>query len=577
MAYTFLRRGNTIVGRVAPTYITTYIPNPLTWTDTGSVAPDGVDYSTIMRIGSTLYSFGGLYSSAVSNKIFTSAYSDGLNWVEASRTLPEACYSPHIILLGTTLYMFGSGAGTIKIHTASTSNPTIWTDTGATLPKRDNAPIALVGNKIAIFFGYNGGGTNTVIWADKSAPLVWNTTTIVEAIINWESGIFVKDNIAYVAGGDSQRITIEKFNTDLTACTSLDNVLQYHVSHVPICADIGTKVYILGGFDNNYSIQHSEFGGSPANPGTVWEEPWVSPSDFRYRSDMMWVNADGYMFTVDYGNRKIYRSGRTEILAQTPAANDSSPIPATFTSDGSPTEITRTCRLGFKSWLTDRTDMILEEPDPLPPWTPADLNPEYWFDPADEYTTVVVGSEAISTWTKRTGTGAGTALTMTAPNQPTRVLLDGKRIIQFDRGGFQYMQMLSSVTFGSVFVVAQYANGANVFFGYDGLVTGVSGGDNPEPFVGNQDTGIWYSFNNQYTDGTLTANAGINSTHVFDYSRGASPPTLTGLQVGKDRSWTDRYWNGWIGDIIIYPTILSTSDRNLVREYLMTKWEIPMT
>lgn len=366
MGYTFIRRGNTILGRPAPVQVTSYIPNPLVWTDTGSVGPSYFELATIMRIGSTLYCFGGYNGSTFTSKIYTSAYTDGINWVDSGRTLPEECYSPHIVLLGTNLYMFGSGLGTTKIHTASTSNPLIWTDTGATLPtRRDNSPIAIVGNKIAIFFGYNpnlGGGTNNIMWADKSTPLVWNTTAIADAIANWESGVFVKDNIAYVVGGDAQRNTVERFNADLTACTSLDNVLYYQVSHVPICIDVGTKAYIIGGYDNNRSAQYSEFAGSPASPGSVWNNSNTLPSDFRYKSDMMWVNADGYMFTTEWLTKKIYRSGRTAVLSQALAADDSSPVPATVVADGTPTVITRSCRLGFKSWLTDRTDMILEEP-----------------------------------------------------------------------------------------------------------------------------------------------------------------------------------------------------------------------
>lgn len=347
--------------RPPPEFISMYMPDPLTWVDTGAIAPNDVNYSTIIRIGTTLYSFGGIYGS-IHNKIYRSSYSDGLNWTDSGGTLPEVAYSPHIILLGSNLYMFGSGNGAVtKIYTATTSDPLSWTYTGANLPyRRDNAPIAIVGDKIVIFHGYYGGGSNKIFVADKSTPLSWSEVTVTNALWNWENGVFIMDGTAYVVGGDiGGRTSVERYSSDLTSCTLLSYVLPYQVSHVPICIDIGTKAYIIGGFDGNNTVQYSEFAGSPPSPGSVWSYSNVLPSDMRYRSDMMWISADGYMYTINYSDRRIFRTGRTEVIVQKPNPNDSSSLPAVFASDGTPTVLTRSCRLGFKSWLTDRTDMIL--------------------------------------------------------------------------------------------------------------------------------------------------------------------------------------------------------------------------
>jgi hypothetical protein len=50
--------------------------------------------------------------------------------------------------------------------------------------------------------------------------------------------------------------------------------------------------------------------------------------------------------------------------------------------------------------------------------------------------------------------------------------------------------------------------------------------------------------------------------------------TSGGMIVGKDRYFADRYWNGVVGDLIVYNRVLTDDERLLVRNYLAIKWGV---
>jgi hypothetical protein len=71
-----------------------------------------------------------------------------------------------------------------------------------------------------------------------------------------------------------------------------------------------------------------------------------------------WVCPSGYLYYVDPGTARIYRSGRQEVYCERPPLNDNRALNA-INIDGTPTVITSSQRLGFPSWKTNRRDMLL--------------------------------------------------------------------------------------------------------------------------------------------------------------------------------------------------------------------------
>jgi hypothetical protein len=221
-----------------------------------------------------------------------------------------------------------------------------------------------------------------------------------------------------------------------------------------------------------------------------------------------------------------------------------------------------------------RRDLLLLHADSPPPWTPAALGPEYWYDPADQYTTLAV-DPAISAWTKRVGTGAG-VLGRDAPKQPTRAT-DGQRVIAFDRTAHQSLAHAVDWTCGTVFVVAKYDDA--VFASFDGLITGTVQSNPNSLLQGDGGTAnfyrdAWTKHISLYRDGVLTNAAGCGAWHIYEMVSNTAP-FINGMTIAQDRTSTSRTWKGPIGDIITYPTDIGVANRGLVRAWLKAKWGTP--
>jgi hypothetical protein len=55
-------------------------------------------------------------------------------------------------------------------------------------------------------------------------------------------------------------------------------------------------------------------------------------------------------------------------------------------------------------------------------------------------------------------------------------------------------------------------------------------------------------------------------------AKNGTTTTFTGLCVGG--GFTGQTWRGYIGEVIIYDSVLSSTDRVIVENYLKSKWGI---
>lgn len=229
-------------------------------------------------------------------------------------------------------------------------------------------------------------------------------------------------------------------------------------------------------------------------------------------------------------------------------------------------------QIGSKIRMNYDEAIISEETPGPPPWTPEELNPLFWFDPSDEYT----DGASVGSWALRTGS-QGTTLTSSGTARPTRSTLNGQRILAFDRTLLQIMSFSSSTawTLGIIICVAQYVstNWPGQFEEYDGLLT--ENTNNIAIWVGVRHASSFYNFGlgGYHKDGASTYNAGIDSAHIYRFT-GNTEIGCLGMIVGRDRQFSERYWNGLIGDIIGLPLSTSAEDISKTEEYLATKYSI---
>lgn len=214
-------------------------------------------------------------------------------------------------------------------------------------------------------------------------------------------------------------------------------------------------------------------------------------------------------------------------------------------------------------------------------FNPLSLSPALWLSDT--------GSDA-SVWTDLSGNGRN-ATQATALAQPTIVTsgISGRQIRRFD-GVNDYLQSNSALatTTGTIFVVSQFTDlivADRVIFQAGTNATKASVG------LGIHTNRARKSFIYGSTDiiGTATTNATsmsciFNASGNTYYQEGTlvGSANVTGISCGtgftvgslRDGSFT-TFYKGDIAEVLVFPTALSTTNRQAVESYLRTKWGTP--
>lgn len=112
------------------------LTDPFTTTDVTTNYPAGSDYATYLRIGDTLYLFGG-FNGAALDTVWSADAADPTDWTEHTNALAIAVDWPSMAVIDDFIYIFGGGTDdnpTDHIQRAPLSDPLDWSDLGALLP-----------------------------------------------------------------------------------------------------------------------------------------------------------------------------------------------------------------------------------------------------------------------------------------------------------------------------------------------------------------------------------------------------------------------------------------------------------
>jgi len=145
------------------TIYTASVSDPTTWTDTGVQLPSKIADAQLMKIGNTLYLYGGYNGTTALNTIYSASTSDPKVWTQAG-TLPVPRYAGSLVAIGSTLYLYGgagaTGGQTRTIYTASAANPTVWSDTGLQLSAAlGYSSFSIINDKVYFFGSWVGGAS----------------------------------------------------------------------------------------------------------------------------------------------------------------------------------------------------------------------------------------------------------------------------------------------------------------------------------------------------------------------------------------------------------------------------------
>lgn len=234
----------------------------------------------------------------------------------------------------------------------------------------------------------------------------------------------------------------------------------------------------------------------------------------------------------------------------------------------------------------------------VPEFTPASISGlSLWHDAADAATITQSGGQVID-WADKSGfsggSGQGTGLLQPITNSRT---INGKNAIDFN-GTTQWLEMstairniLSTSNF-DIFIAAasdSISTFQHILGGRDstlgdvrfGVMAGFSASVSQamcNPSYTTSDKSVTKD-TNAHVFGCTRTGATIQS--IFDGgalgpSVAAANTTMNSLRIGQTAINT-AYFNGLIGEILIYGTNLTTANRNLVGNYLNSKWGTPWT
>lgn len=222
-----------------------------------------------------------------------------------------------------------------------------------------------------------------------------------------------------------------------------------------------------------------------------------------------------------------------------------------------------------------------------------------WFDAADA-NTITESSGDVSQWDDKSG-NANNASQGTASNQPLLVAdaANGHPVIRFD-GVDNFLSLPSVIISGSTlrtafFVIRRADNGAaQTFFS---LTTATSNifiyGRNPVDIIGSYQISSKRDFTGSVADPTdffvlthVTPTTNISTSEMrIDGSNLSVQSTNAGVfntsssgtsSIGRWRSGNPQYFDGDLGEIIIYDKALSNSEILSVESYLAVKWGVTL-
>jgi len=221
-------------------------------------------------------------------------------------------------------------------------------------------------------------------------------------------------------------------------------------------------------------------------------------------------------------------------------------------------------------------------PNPIPA-----LSPVLWYDFADEATVTTSGT-AITAVTDKGSNGWTLSVGGTSPQYVTGI--NGKKCLDWGaspaHGNFLYNANNTTITIGEVYVVVDAAFGGTAG-NYAGLLTAHNGGWYVLAYaslIATDGTGFDQLFINGGTSnkfsGDLFGSPSIDDPAIMQINSSIGNTIFSGggIQIGNDRIFSNlnRGWSGLIGEYVIFPSVLSPTDRDAVQAWLATKWGITL-
>jgi len=222
------------------------------------------------------------------------------------------------------------------------------------------------------------------------------------------------------------------------------------------------------------------------------------------------------------------------------------------------------------------------EDDDAPTFDPLTLSPVAWWDASDASTITTSGGK-IQTWADKSGNGLTLSEVNVINPRPdyTTAAMNGLNAAEWPAGDNGIALATASAAFAiqEMYVVLQYDGSA--FTNFDGIL----GAFNNTWYISGNNVGTALqsgTFDGAFINGNNGTNrfsnvfTEIQSPCLLRVKNTTAYSSTTRVGFGMDRNLVSlgRGWSGYIGEMLVFDTLLPSGDRTDLETYLMDKWGI---
>lgn len=202
----YLFGGNDGNGSVS-TIFSAPVSNPLAWTNLGSLLPQPLDSSSLGMADGYLYLFGGRNGTLATNVILTAPITTPTVW-HVSGSLPTPLYGSTIYQANNKWFLLGGELNpdtpTKNIYSAALTSPFSWVFDGYAPYLTSYGSLFSVGGNLYYMGpspGDAGTGFTTIIQASLNTPTIWQDTgQTVPAVLSHSQSAIIYDRLWFFGG-----------------------------------------------------------------------------------------------------------------------------------------------------------------------------------------------------------------------------------------------------------------------------------------------------------------------------------------------------------------------------------------
>jgi hypothetical protein len=209
-----------------------------------------------------------------------------------------------------------------------------------------------------------------------------------------------------------------------------------------------------------------------------------------------------------------------------------------------------------------------------------------WMDSSDSSTYTI--ASGVSEWRDKSGNGRSFTQS-TANNQPivSATTQNGKALLEFDGVNDKLAATGNWLQIANCTLFAAYRRTAGV---YGGIITSTGNSDNSPGIIVDTSRGAVRGYSNfspeavgaadsfHIVSGTVTNGATVTYTNGTQISTSVASGTLgvdqTTTSIGTYRQAAANYFGGYIGEILAWNRVLTTTERQTVERWLGKRWGV---